>query len=65
MNRITSDEINESLRQCGFDSLVEYEVYRNKVIEEAEMSIAKNKKNIFQKIGNWLNVLFSHSKESN
>jgi hypothetical protein len=54
MNRISNDELNESLKQCGFSSLSEYEEFRNKVIQEAEMSIAKNKKNIFQKLLLWI-----------
>jgi hypothetical protein len=65
MNRITEDELAYSLKQCGFSCYDDYVKFRNETIAEAERSITKNKKNIFQKIGNWLNVLFSNSKESN
>ena len=65
MNKYIDDELAYSLKQCGFTSLSEYEEFRNKTIAEAEMSIAKNKKNIFQKIGNWVNVTFSKPKKGN
>lgn len=54
MTKFINEEINESLRQCGFNSLSEYEEFRNKVIQEAEMSVSKNKKNIFQKLLLWI-----------
>ena len=54
MNKYIDDELAYSLKQCGFTSLSEYEEFRNKTIAEAEMSIAKNKKNIFQKLLLWI-----------
>lgn len=68
MDKYTNDKfsvLGHSLRQCGFNSLEEYDTFREAVIKEADESIAKNKKNIFQKLGEWFNDFFSNSKKSN
>ncbi|BAQ67114.1 hypothetical protein [Geminocystis sp. NIES-3709] len=68
MDKYTSDKyslLGHSLRQCGFDSLEEYDKFKDELIAEMEEMIAQDKKNIFQKIGEWFNDLFSHSKKSN
>ena len=54
MNKSIEEKMNESLRQCGFSSYEEFDAYRDKVILEAEMTLFKNKKNIFQKLQIWI-----------
>jgi hypothetical protein len=64
MDKYTSDKyslLGHSLRQCGFNSLEDYDKFKEETIAEMELSMptarcapAQNKKNIFQKLWMWI-----------
>ena len=57
MDKYTSDKyslLGHCIKQCGFDSLEDYDKFRDESMAEMEEMIAQDKKNIFQKLWVWL-----------